>query len=192
MKQFINLLVAAICSTPSFGQSSKEIQFSSTLKTVVIALKNRDSLTLSKYIAKKTGVYILHVIGVFQTYKQFNTLGFSDTTYPNAPFYDHVRLTRLQYSTLPTFDCEKWSKDGTFVDTTRTNHLLSKIAKEINLQSKRKISPKTINYFYKLENASRRVVITGTIGSELILYLTYINGKWMLTIIDKATCDCSV
>jgi hypothetical protein len=158
----------------------------------VTALSKRDSVTLSSYIDKKNGVYILNRIGVFDTYEHLATLGFSDTTYPNAPFYDNVKLTTLKYSKLPTFDCEKWTKTGTFVDTTRTDHLLSKIAKDKNKELKGKVSTKTINEFYNLENKSRRIVIAANNWNELIIYLSFINNKWVLTIIDKATCDCSV
>ena len=156
------------------------------------ALSKRDSLTLSKYVDKKIGIYILNRIGVFDTYEHFPTLGFSDNTYPNTPFYDNVKLTILKYSKLPTYDCEKWTKIGTFVDTTRTDHLLSKIAKDINKEFKGKVSIKTINEFYNLENKSRRIVINDNSTNELIIYLSFINNKWVLTIIDKATCDCSV
>jgi hypothetical protein len=178
-------------STISFGQASKEKDFSSTLKKVVVALSSRDSSTLSKYIDKSTGIYILNRIGVFNSYKRFTTLGFSDITYPNVPFYDSVKLTPLKYSKLPTFDCEKWTKIGTFVDTTQTDHLLTKIAKHLNKEFKNEVPVKTINDFYKLENKSRRIVIAENNGNELIIYLSFINNKWMLTIIDKVTCDCS-
>jgi hypothetical protein len=120
------------------------------------------------------------------------TLGFSDTTYPNAPFYDDVKLTALKYSKLPTFDCEKWTKTGTFVDTTRIDHLLAKIAKNLNKEFKGRVPTTKINQFHNLENKSRRIVIADNDWNELIIYLSFINNKWVLTIIDKVTCDCSV
>jgi hypothetical protein len=86
--------------TVSFAQSSKEKDFVKTLKKVVATLTTRDSVILSRYIDKKIGVYILYRIGVVDTYIHFSTLGFSDTTYPNAPFYDDVKLTPLKYSKL--------------------------------------------------------------------------------------------
>jgi hypothetical protein len=179
-------------ATLSFGQSSKEQDFVWTLKKIVTALSKRDSVTLSKYVDKKTGVYILNRIGVVDTYKHFATLGFSDTTYPNVPFYNDVQLTSLKYSRLPSFDCKKWTETGTFVDTIQTDHLLSKTAKNINKEIKKgKVPAKTINEFYELENRSRRIVIAENNGNELIIYLSFINYRWVLTIIDKATCDCS-
>jgi len=75
--------------------------------------------------------------------KRFTTLGFSDLTYPNVPFYDSVKLTPLRYSKLPRFDCEKWTQVGTFVDTTQTDHLLSEIAKYLNKEFKNEVSKKS-------------------------------------------------
>jgi hypothetical protein len=191
LRAFLIIIATSISTIPSLGQAPKERDFVLTLEKVVAALAARDSGTLSKFIDKTTGVFIPNRIGVFDTYKHFSALGFSDSSYPNAPFYDNVKLTSLRYSKLPTFDCEKWTKIGTFVDTTHTDHLLSKIAKDINKESKDKVSAKKISDFHSLENKSRRVVIADN-TNELIIYLGYINNKWVLTIIDKATCDCSV
>lgn len=191
MKALLIVTVSFFSSSLSFGQAVKERAFSSTLAKVVTALSNRDSVSLSRYIDKKTGVYILNRLGIMDSYSHYGALGFSDTTYPNVPFYDNVRLTTLKYEKLPTFDCEKWTKTGTFVDTTRTDHLLSKIAKNINKEIKGQVSLRKIHEFQKLENKSRRIVIADNEGAELIIYLSYINKKWALTIIDKVTCDCS-
>jgi hypothetical protein len=158
----------------------------------VKALSKRDSVTIAKCVDKKTGVYILNRIGVVDTYKHFTTLGFSDTTYPNIPFYDNVKLTTLKFSKLPKFNCAKWTKTGTFVDTTQIDHLLSKIAKGLNKETKVTVQPNKIIAYFNLENKSRRIVIADNNGNELIIYLSFINNKWVLSIIDKVTCDCSV
>ena len=118
-------------------------------------------------------------------------MGFSDSTYPNYPFYDKAKYTQLKYAKLPSYNCEKWTKIGTFVDTTKTDHLLSKTAKWLNKNFDEKISSKEIYRFINLELNSRRIVVADNNGNELIFYLTYISNKWKLTIIDKITCDCS-
>ena len=191
MRHFLTFISILTCLSFSFGQSAKEQDFIATINKVVTALAKRDSVTLSKFTDKKTGVYILNRIGVIDTYRNYKSLGFTDTLYPNVPFYDNVKLTALKYSTLPSYDCEKWSKTGMFVDTTRVDHLLSNIAKTMNEQEVGEVPAATINAFINLENKSRRVVIAADDGNELIFYLSFLNNKWLLTIIDKVTCDCS-
>ncbi len=175
----------------SHGQASKNQEFSRALTKIVTALASRDSAGLSNYIDKNTGVYIINRPGVTDSYKHYTTLGFTDTTYPNVPFYDDVKLTPLRYEKLPEYDCEIWTKTGTFVDTTHTDHLLSETAKYLKKEVDEHIPESTIDGFYELENKSRRVVIADNDGKELIIYLSYINEKWVLTIIDKVTADCS-
>ena len=175
----------------SHGQASKNQEFSRALTNIVTALASRDSATLSKYTDKNTGIYIINRIGITDSYKHYTTLGFTDTTYPNVPFYDDIKLTPLRYEKLPEYDCETWTKTGTFVDTTQTDHLLSETAKYLKKEFDEKISDKTISGFYELENKSRRVVIAENDGNELIIYMSYINKKWVLIIIDKVTADCS-
>jgi len=83
-------------------------------------------------------------------------------------------------------------KKGLYVDTTKVDHTVSKIAKWRNKNYQDNIPTTTISKFIDLEEKSRRVVVADNNGKELIVYLTYINNKWVLTVIDKATCDCSV
>ena len=174
------------------AQSFKEASFENTAKLVVQKLAQRDSAGLAKYVDNTTGVYILFRIGVQDDYKRYSKIGFHDSAYPNAPFYNKVRYSKIKYSVVPTYDCNKWTKTGTFADTTITDHLLSKTARRLNLYLKRKIPPKTISSFVALESVSRKIVIADNNGNDLIFYLSYINNKWYLTIIDKITTDCSV
>ena len=186
----ISILLVSL-ARPTFSQSQKEQEFSAALTRIVKALSTRDSAQLSNYIHPGTGVYIIYRPGVMDTYKHYTHLGFSDSTYPSLPFYDGVKLTPLVYAKLPSYDCEQWSKTGTFVDTTKTDRLLSKTAKIMNRELGKEVSKAKVAELTKLEERSRRVVIAENEGNELIIYLSLIGGKWYLTIIDKVTADCS-
>jgi hypothetical protein len=61
----------------------------------------------------------------------------------------------------------------------------------LNKEIEGSVSASKINVYTNLENKSRRIVIAENSGNELIIYLSYINKKWVLTIIDKVTSDCS-
>jgi nucleoid DNA-binding protein len=191
MKHTLIIFATLLCCTLVFGQAAKEKAFQATLEQVVNALSQRDSVELSKYIDNKTGVYILNRIDEMDQFKHYPSLGFSDKTYPNTPFYDGVKLTPLQYAALPKYDCEKWSATGSFVDTTQTHHQLSDIARQINSHFHFEVPRQKIVEFRALEKMSRKVVIADNNENDLVLYLSYIGGKWVLTIIDKVSTDCS-
>ncbi len=177
------------------GQTAKERVFTSTVRQIVTAFSKQDSVAIAKFIDKKIGLYQLDRIGVFDHYNHFATLSFSDTTYPQVLFRQSkgVRLFFLKYAKLPIFDCDKevWSKTGLFVDTMRTDHLASKICKDRNKYIPDNIPKKTIRYFYDLESKSRRIVLSDRNKIELVFYLSYVNGKWVLTIVDNVSSDCS-
>lgn len=178
-----------------FGQT-KEQKFKSTIEQIVSAFSRQDSLKLAQFINKEIGVYQLDRIGVFDHYNHFKSISFSKNTYPEVLFTEskNIKLIPLKYSTLPTFNCDKgnWSKTGLFADTTKTHHLLSTICKDRNKNVPDLIPEKTIRFFYDLENKSRRIVLNDNGGIELVFYLSYINNKWFLTIIDNVSSDCSV
>ena len=186
------IIVALFAVEASFAQSSKEDAFAKTVADVIVKLSKRDSAGISRLTDKATGVYILNTIGIMRTYEHVTFIGFSSDTYPQAPFYDKVKVSPLKYATLPTFNCEKWTKTGLFVDTNKVDHMLSRITIVLNKDYQKNIPAKKIAAFRAFEAISRRVVVAVNNGNELIFYLSYINDKWVLTIIDKATCDCSV
>jgi len=174
---------------------TKEQQFKITVQAIIDGFSNQDSIKVSKFIDKRRGVYLLHRIGVFDTYDHFPSVTFSNSSYPEILFKSSkgVKYSSINYSTLPKWDCEKaWSKKGLFVDTTKTDHLVSQICNNRNKYRPDTISVKTIQSFYKLENKSRRIVLYDTHEKELVFYLSYLNGKWYLTIIDSVSSDCSV
>jgi hypothetical protein len=187
---FFSLCLNSFC----FGQA-KEQKFKSTVQQIVAAFSRQDSVKISQYINKEIGLYQLDRIGVFDHYYHFESPSFSDR-YPHVLLRQskNVKLLPLNYSTLPTFNCDKgtWSKKGLFVDTTKTDHLLSKVCKDRNKNVPDSIPEKTIRFFYELENKSRRIVLSDNNGIELVFYLSYTNNKWFLTIIDNVSSDCSV
>ena len=188
----LSLLANSLC----FGQITKEEQFKTTVQKIVAAFSKQDSASVSKYINKEIGLYQLDRVGVFDHYNHFTTVSFSDKTYPQILFTQskNIQPLPLKYTRLPTWSCDKgaWSKKGLFVDTTRTDHLVSNICKDRNKLVPDTIPTKTIQFFYRLENKSRRLVLYDNNGIELIIYLSFLNGKWFLTIVDNVTSDCSV
>ena len=191
MKCLTSFLLLIVLKS-AVAQPVKEENFVATVKAVVKALKERDSAKLAEYTDKNYGVCMIYRPGVLDTYKQYPYLSFTDSTYPNAPFYDDVKLTSIRYASLPTYNCETWSKTGTFVDTLRRDHLLSSVAKNLAKQIEGLVTAKAIKDFYKLEMVSRRVVIASNDEADLVFYLSFLKNRWVLTIIDKISNDCSL
>ncbi|WP_336518277.1 hypothetical protein [Pollutibacter soli] len=187
-----SLFLSPVCSE----QMTKEQAFIATVKQVVDAFSRQDSSALVKFIDPKTGVFLLHRIGVTDTYSHYSTIGFSDSNYPNVLFRysKSVQFSTIKYAKLPSWSCEgeSWSKTGLFVDTTKTDHIVSKICGQQNKSVSETHSGKTINYFYDLENKSRRIVLVDSGKRELVFYLSYLSGEWFLTIVDISSSDCSV
>src|SRR5712671_583024 len=175
------ILLSLLLNNFCFGQTTREQKFNKTVQQIIIAFSKQDSATISKYVNNKIGLYQLDRVGVFDHYNHFKTFSFSDTTYPQVLFRQskNITLLPLQYASLPTWDCAKetWNKKGLFVDTTKTDHLLSKICKN----RPDTIPNKTIQFFYDLETKSRRLVLYDNNGIELVFYLSYLNDTWFLT-----------
>lgn len=194
MKHKTTPILFLLLCTLSYGQSAKEQAFVKTVKQVVLAFSKQDSAALAKFIEPKTGLYQAHLLGVYGNYTKHSTVSFVDSAYPLMTMTQtkDIQVLPLKYARLPVWDCdeETWSKTGLFADTTRTDHLLSNICKERNKESPGDVSQKTIQYFYNLENKSRRLVLFDKNKMELVFYLSYINGKWYLTIVDNYSSDC--
>ena len=178
-----------------YAQPNKEEDFKKVLEAVVLGFSKQDSIAIEKYINKDIGVYQLDRIGVFDHYNHFKAVSFADS-YPTVLFRNasRIQLLPLQYGTLPVYDCEKeWNKKGLYVDTTKTDHLPSKICQDWNANAGHDPIPDaTIQFFRDLENNSRRIVLWDNNKRELVFYLSYLNGKWYLTVVDNVTSDCSV
>lgn len=190
-----NFLIFLAVFFPYNRSNIKEDQFKVAVREIILAFSKQDSSKISKFIDKKQGIYLLHRVGVFDNYDHFQSITFSNSSYPEILFKSAkgILQTTIEYSTLPTYDCEKeWSKKGLFVDTTKTDHIISEICKSRNEHRPDTISTKTIQSFYNLENKSRRIVLYDINKKELVFYVSYLKGKWYLTIIDYVTSDCSV
>ena len=196
MRAFTILLFILPLHCICFAQSAKEEKFNTTIKQVVLAFSKQDNAAVSKLINKKIGVYQLYREGVYDNIKKWNTLNFSDNSFPAVLLNSSkgILLSALFYSTLPVYNCTKetWSKKGLFTDTTKTDHSLSKSCTILNHDEAHRIPKQKIEFYFALESKSRRIVLQDRKGKELVFNLTWIDENWFLTIIDNASSDCSV
>ena len=157
------------------------------------AFHNKDSVTLNKFIHPDYHLHILFKRGTMPEYSQTDRINF-DQPVPEYPPYSNFKADyKIKYQTLPVYNCDSsaWNQVGLFCDTLSRDHLLSKTASDLKMWRGDKIEDNKINWFKELENKSDRIVLADDEKGELIFYLTFINGKWYLTILDRVSSDCS-
>jgi hypothetical protein len=54
----------------------------------------------------------------------------------------------------------------------------------------KKITKKDVSTARSVEQNSRKVVFTGSKADGVIFYMSYVNGRWWLSIVDFAENDC--
>ena len=191
--KYLFLILIGLSFLTCSDQKKLENLESSIIK-VVKAFKEKDELTLNELISKEKGLITLFRRGVFDQFEKTEKIDFENPVPEYLPYFDFSTDFKVTFESLPTFDCDKakWSKVGIYCDTIRNNNnLLSNTAKNLKKYRNDNISDKEIKTFEKIEMNSHRIVLSAKNGGELIFYLTLINKKWYLTIIDRVTSDCS-
>jgi hypothetical protein len=173
---------------------SLDTRLENSISKVVQAFHNKDIVTINQMISDKYGLVVLFRRGVFDEYK------ITDKIDPDNPLPEYLPYSfgsqtdfQIRYETLPTYDCDtyKWSKTGLYCDLINNDNLLSITAHNLKQLRGDKIDQKTIDRFKEMEEKSHRVVLIDKNGGALIFYLTLIENKWYLTILDRVSGDCS-
>ena len=163
------------------------------ISEVIKAFNEKNQGLIQKYISDKQGVYILHREGVFNQYSFNKTIDFNKPVPANAAYVAVNSNNKLSFENLPSFSCdtEKWSKTGLFCEINTTDNLLSTTAKNLIEYRGDNIPSTDIDRFLALEKISHRVVLTDAKQNDLVFYLSKIEGKWYLTILDRISSQCS-
>ncbi len=145
----------------------------------------------SKYIKKDFGIYDIHRIGVPDRFKLLNEIpGFTqEWSIYHAIVNVKTRNAKIKSENVQ-YSCDNsiWSNSGVFYDRNLKYPLLSEIITYETLTEDEEFSVEEINKVKFIEKNSIRVVDT---NSDLVFYLTNIDQKWYLTVIDRVTTDCS-
>ena len=177
------------------AQANKEAAFKKACGDVLKSISKKQLAALNAFVNPSNGLYILFRIGAMDEYKNVKSLD------GNLPFIlkDHplsaadLKKYSLQYGKLPSYDCGDgvWKKRGYIADSAKIFKPISDIVAFRLKYEKEKIAKKDKTAIVFVENNSRKIVFTGSKGDGIIFFMSYINGKWWLSIIDTVTTDCS-
>jgi len=180
---------------------NKEEAFEKAVYILIKAFENNDQQTVNSFINKDFKVVAIFKIGVINRFVFSDSLDLSATDYRNGyrPLHSVNSDHTIQYEQLPEFDCdtERWTKpSGLHCDKGRKDTLFTETVRFfMNYEMKYfkkgdEISDKQFKVFQDIEKNSRRIVLLDD-NNDLVFYLSWINKKWYLTIIDRVSSDCS-
>ncbi|KPE49013.1 hypothetical protein [Chryseobacterium indologenes] len=196
------------------GQNKDVEQF---VKKVVETYNEKDSDKFNQFIDKNTGLTLITTTGSNNTWLKVQKVCLDKKCLDNGtaepagiPYQSlleeyktgDLNLNTIEFTEKSFFECEKIEKQGIFVASENKFHALSEsinfflenspkiLGEELDAKKKNELV-KDIGKFRKIEAKSRRVTVNSKDGT-FIFYITNINGKWYLTVIDFASMDCSV
>jgi len=149
---------------------------SSNIKSILYLIEKNDLQTLNKqYIHGKLGFYEVNVDNMQIVVKHKNVLEELD----NYVSSFDIKNEEVKFNCSPYNDAlYGWSKDGIFISTNIERYLFEHL-KEPNLKKKK--------FMKQILKDSIEVIVT----YNTIFYLTKIDNKYYITLIDNVKTDCS-
>jgi hypothetical protein len=159
---------------------------------IVTAFARQDFHALNKYIDNATGVYVITRPGAIDALNHYDSL--SNQAFSHYPYKDAKggKGVAIKIGTAPKYNCgdEMWNKRGFYADTVH----YKRIGELMDFLTKNDMGNYSVaeqNKVKDLENKSRKIVYTELSKKHgIVFYLTLINKKWRLTLVDAVASDC--
>lgn len=193
MRKAILIIITSLILIPFERIQAQSDKLDNSIIEIIKAFDSKDSNKINQYIHPDYGLIVLFRRGVMDEFEKTDKIDYKNPIPEYLPYFPFKLDLKIKYQTLPTHDCdsEKWSKIGLYCDTTKRDDLLSKTALNLNEYREENIPNGTIQEFKRIESKSRRIVLIDNEDGELIFYITLIDNKWYLTILDRVSSDCS-
>ncbi|TVZ10748.1 hypothetical protein JM80_3301 [Cellulophaga sp. RHA_52] len=190
--KYLFLLVFSFLTLLSSAQN-KKLLLEKTIANIVTAFKEKNATTINNYVSKEKGIIILVRYGVLDNFTTIDSINFEKPTPSYLPYAEPKSIAKINYNNLPKFNCSdySWSKKGLFCDTLKANKLFYNTVKNLKYEFTSKKYKKELKRALDLEKNSCKVILVDENDEDLIFNLVYSNKKWLLTIIDRVTTDCS-
>lgn len=194
MRKAIFIIFTILILIPFERIQAQSDKLDNSIIDIIKAFNSKDSDKINRYIHPDYGLIILFRRGVMDEFEKTYKIDYKNPVPEYLPYFPFKLDLKIKYQTVPTYDCdlEKWSKIGLYCDTTLRDDLLSKTALNLNEYRDENIPIEKVLDFKTIESKSRRIVLIDNEGGELIFYITLINNKWYLTILDRVSSDCSI
>lgn len=183
----INSEKVLLAASSSSINSVKKNEFEQVLSEFLAISSDNQ---LKEYVHPQLGFYINHKPAAISIVEHFKSL---DEVYEQLPhleaYFKKFNGKNPKKEEIPKFDCESFSKQGTFYQTTSSFNEIEK-GIEINEKIIDKVHSKEEKEFAKNtdQKISRVVVLT---DDYLEIGFTSIDGKWYMVWFNLAKFDCS-
>ncbi|AFM06243.1 hypothetical protein Fleli_3940 [Bernardetia litoralis DSM 6794] len=180
-------VLLASSTSPSLDNSVQKNEFE---KVLVDFLAIPSDNQLKEYIHPQLGFYINHKPGAISIVEHFKDLNEVYEHLPHLePYFKKFNGKNPTNGEIPKFDCEVFSKEGTFYQVTSSFNEIEK-GMEINEKIIEKNHSKEEKELAKQtdQKISRVVVLT---DDYLEIGFTNIDGKWYMLWFNLAKFDCS-
>ena len=181
------MVLAASLNSTSSANSSNKNEFERVLDDF---LTIPSASQLKEYIHPQEGFYINHKPGAISVVEHFTDL---DEVYEQLPhlesYFKKFNGKNPKNEEIPQFNCEVFSKQGTFYQTISSFNKIEKgleinerMIDRVHSQEEKELAKETD------KRISRIVVVT---DDYLEIGFTNIDGKWYMVWFDLAKFDCS-
>lgn len=190
------ILLMTFFAAAGVAQNKKaEEDFRKLCSEVVNALAKKNMKAINKYINPKAGVFVIIRPGAIDDLVNYTKLDLKEPFPMKYPYKDSTVAGQhiVKYEHAPRYDCGdmKWEKTG-FVADTNSQARISTIMDFRKLNEGLKYSQAEIAKKDLAEKRMRKVVFTHIAKEHgLVFYLSFIKGKWYLSVIDTTVGKCA-
>lgn len=200
MKLLKNLFILILLSVFHLASFAQDDDFNKVIYQVIDGFNQQDASKINTLVNKDVGLIFL-----FRRGAELGSLGIVDKIDFDHPVPEYYPFDmglidppkKLSYAKLPlVFDCDKeaWSKTkkGIYYNDKGSDKLFTTIIDFSVKYGYMTINANMYKKYQNIEQNSRRIIgISSTGYASIIFYLTKMNNKWYLTIIDRVSDDCS-
>jgi len=193
----IFILSFVVLSFVGVSQSKKtEAKFKKMCSEIVNAFAKKNIAAINKYVNTQMGVYIITRPGAIDAFSNEKKLDTKNPINPVYPYKDTLSVKKhvLKYGAVPKFDCGsmKWDQEGFVADSSTKYSRISEIMDFRMKNEGAKYTPEDVAKKDNVEKQMRKVVYTEIAKRHgLVFYMSFIKGKWHLTIIDTVEGSCA-